>query len=353
MPSCNIVPFNDREITGVQPCIRDRILQLTSPDSNQVTTRCDPHLPHIVEYCTVDNNTDLSLSVVVDISLNNQTFDSGDGIQQCAGDVSCTSLGFNQETHGLLRLASPESNQVTYDLCLPHLVVSGLQTSPSDLLLDSPVIQRITSSPIPDLNQKSINVDGVQHVINNPDDIIVYAEEDLITDQKNTYIFIILMVLLRIPFIICDAFYSSKSNACVLQHPWKRGTKLDINMRSYLLVSSIYSMIILIISIYISIINNINLTWTPSSHSPFRSPTLQRATSSHAHGCKHINNIEVFNKFFRIFWLFVGFIGYFYNLDNIKCENTFNIYMFVSISMKTFIEICTPDFFNKKYKYFF
>jgi len=168
---------------------------------------------------------------------------------------------------------------------------------------------------------KPIIVLGEEHIISNLNDIIVFSETELKNDQKNFYCFVAMTFLLRIPFIICDAYYASKSNACVMQHPLKRGTKLDVNLRSYLLVSSIYSLIIITTSLFVSIKNN--------------SP------------------IKGINKIFRFFWICIGFIGYFYNIDNLECENTFNIYMFVSIAMKPFIEICTPDFYDKKYKYFF
>lgn len=168
---------------------------------------------------------------------------------------------------------------------------------------------------------KPINVVGEGQITPNLNDIIVYSETELIIDKKNFYWFVAITLLLRIPFIICDANYASKSNACVMQHPLKRGTKLDVNLRSYLLVSSIYSLIIVTTSLFVSIKNN--------------------------------GRIEGINKIFRFFWICVGFIGYFYNIDNLQCENTFNIYMFVSIAMKPFIEICTPDFYDKKCKYFF
>ena len=162
---------------------------------------------------------------------------------------------------------------------------------------------------------------GEEHITPDLSDIIVYSETELIIDKKKFYWFAASSLLLRLPFIICDAYYASKSNACVMQHPLKRGTKLDVNLRSYLLVSSIYSLIIVTTSLFVSIKNN--------------------------------GRIEGINKIFRFFWICVGFIGYFYNIDNLECENTFNIYMFVSIAMKPFIEICTPDFYDKKYKFFF
>lgn len=168
---------------------------------------------------------------------------------------------------------------------------------------------------------KPIIVLGEEHITSDSNDINVYSEIELIIDKKNFNWFVVITLLLRVPFIICDAYYASKSNACVMQHPLKRGTKLDINLRSYLLVSSIYSLIIITTSLFVSIKNN--------------------------------GRIEGINKLFRFFWICVGFIGYFYNIDNLECENTFNIYMFVSISMKPFIEICTPDFYDKKCKYFF
>ena len=197
---------------------------------------------------------------------------------------------------------------------LTYIVTVG-----GDLIEDSneESTNTIVSKPKP----KPIIVLGKEYISSDSDDIIVYSETELIIDKKNFYWFVAITLLLRVPFIICDAFYATKSNACVMQHPLKRGTKLDINLRSYLLVSSIYSFIILIMSLFLLIKIN--------------------------------RRIEGINKIFRFFWLCVGFIGYFYNLDNLKCENTFNIYMFASITMKPFIEICTPDFYDKKCKYFF
>lgn len=129
-----------------------------------------------------------------------------------------------------------------------------------------------------------------------------------------------LMIVYTIIFATCDLFFAYSENSdCVLQSP-RKGSKakaLIITLQSFLYISGMYSLFILIFSIII-----------------YRE--ILRFNK------EQLCSLEVLNKMFKISWFVVGFIIYFYNTADLKCTLPFNLYLFWSLFIKTFT-VCFPD----------